>query len=116
HKIDDEFPEMTESLLQILYPHLGLIIPALAIAQVNVGPNAGDLRQGWRLEKDAPLRSQAFGEQAEALQYSLGYPITVWPIELTNVSWETSPFDLSARPPAGTVAVLRMQFACQNAL
>lgn len=109
HKIDNEFHELTENLLQILYPHLGLIIPSMAIAQAHVSKPG---RGGRRFEKDSPLRSQAFGEQAEHLQYSLGYPITVWPVELTQVSWETSPFDVSIRPPAGTVAVLRMHFRC----
>jgi type VI secretion system protein ImpG len=113
HKIDSEFPELTESLLQILYPHLGLIIPSMVIAQASA-PDGYDARQGLRLDKNTPLRSQAFGEQAESLQYSLGYPVTVWPIELTRVSWETSPFELTMRPPQGTVALLRLQFACQQ--
>src|ERR1051325_3461264 len=38
HKIDSEFPQLTESLLRILYPHLQLIIPSMAIAQARVPP------------------------------------------------------------------------------
>ncbi len=83
---------------------------------MNAPPSGADLRQGWRLEKDTPLRSQAFGAHAESLQYSLGYPVTVWPIELTSVAWETSPFDVAPRPPHGTVAILRLQFSCQDGL
>ncbi len=108
HKVDSDFPELTESMLQLLYPHLGLIFPSMAIAQAQ-GSASG---KPWQLDKDTPLRSQAFGPQAERLQYTLGYPVTVWPIELTHASWETSPFDSNVRPPQGTVAVLRMQFAC----
>jgi type VI secretion system protein ImpG len=116
HKIDSEFPALTESLQQILYPHLGLIIPSMAIAQVDQLATGEDPRQGWHLEKGTPLRSQAFGRHAESLQYSLGYPTTVWPIELTEVSWETGPFDPAARPPQGTAAILRMRFACKDGL
>jgi type VI secretion system protein ImpG len=116
HKLESDFSELTESLLQILYPHLRLIIPSMAIAQVVVPPGSRNLRDGWRLEKDTVVRSTAFREQAEMFQYSLGYPVAVWPIELKGVAWETSPFDLGMRPPHGTVAVLRMQFACQDGL
>ncbi|MBI2803456.1 MAG: type VI secretion system baseplate subunit TssF [Planctomycetes bacterium] len=114
HKIDSEFPELTESLLQILYPHLGLIIPSMAIAQVDVAKRNANAAHGQRFEKNISLRSQAFGERAETLHYALGYPVTVWPIELRRVSWEVSPFDLGLRPPQGTVAVLRLHFACTD--
>ena len=115
HKLDSDFPELTESLLQILYPHLRLIIPSMAIAQASVPPGRS-ARDGWRLEKDTVVRSEAFGENADSFQYSVGYPVTVWPIELTHVSWETSPFDIGMRPPQGTIAVLRMHFSCQDGL
>src|ERR1700722_18337070 len=49
YKLDSDFPELTASLLQILYPHLGLIIPSMAIAQVNAPPAGTDLRRGWKL-------------------------------------------------------------------
>ncbi len=32
-KLDSDFPVLTESLLQILYPHLGLIIPSMALSR-----------------------------------------------------------------------------------
>ncbi|MBI1829987.1 MAG: type VI secretion system baseplate subunit TssF [Planctomycetes bacterium] len=49
-------------------------------------------------------------------QYRLGYPLTIWPIELTDARWETSPFEAGLRPPVGTVALLRLRFACQDEL
>ena len=113
HKLDSDFPELTESLVQILYPHLRLIIPSMAIAQASVPPGRHS-PEGWRLEKETTVRSEAFGENAESFQYSLGYPVTVWPIDLAHVSWETSPFDIGMRPPRGTIAVLRMRFSCRR--
>jgi type VI secretion system protein ImpG len=113
YKVDSDFAELTQSLLQILYPHLNLIIPSLAIAQAHA-PDEADLRQGWRLDKDSHVRSQAFGVRAETLQYRVGYPVTLWPIELKHVAWETSPFDVTLRPPAGAVAVLRIHLASKD--
>jgi type VI secretion system protein ImpG len=116
HKIDSEFPDFTESLLQVLYPHLSLVIPSMAIAQVELPAGRPAPRTGWRLDKGTSVFSQAFGVNAETLQYRLAYPATVWPIELTRVTWETTPFEPLMRPPQGTVAVLRMQFTCKDGL
>lgn len=113
HKLDSEFSELTDSLLQILYPHLGLIIPSMAIAQVKAPPGS-DLRQGWTLEKGARIRSSAFGPNAESFQYTTGYPVTIWPIELKSASWEATPFDPYIVPPRGAVSMLRLRFACTD--
>ena len=119
HKLDSEFPELTESLLQVLYPHLGLVIPSMAIAQVETDAPAETLCRGWRLEKNTLVRSKPFvrsGKRGEAFQYCVGYPATIWPIDLTHVSWETGPFDLGMQPPAGTKAILRMRFSCRDGI
>ena len=36
-KIDDEFPEITEALLSILYPHYLRPIPSMSVARVPPG-------------------------------------------------------------------------------
>src|SRR4029077_3368616 len=36
HKLDSEFPELSEALLQILYPHLLAPIPSMSIAQFSL--------------------------------------------------------------------------------
>ncbi len=119
HKLDSEFPELTESLLQVLYPHLGLVIPSMAIAQVETDAPARTLCQGWRLEQNTLVRSKMFarsGKRGETCQYRVGYPTTLWPIDLTHVSWETGPFDTGLEPPAGTKAILRLRFSCRDGL
>src|ERR1041384_86050 len=40
HKLDDEFPELTESLLSVLYPHYQAPIPSMAIVQFDLDPEA----------------------------------------------------------------------------
>ncbi|MBM3994735.1 MAG: type VI secretion system baseplate subunit TssF [Planctomycetes bacterium] len=114
HKIDSELPELTASYLQILYPHLSMMIPSMAIAQAQVTGAPAELKNGLRLEKNTSFRSENLG--AGAFQYRLGYPLTIWPIELTDVSWETSPFEAGVRPPSGTGSLLRLRFACQDGL
>src|SRR5918994_7577472 len=38
HKIDDEFPELTDALLSILYPHYLTPIPSMAVVQFVPDP------------------------------------------------------------------------------
>src|SRR5512139_1770061 len=35
HKIDDDFPEITESLLSIIYPHYVSPIPSMSVVEVE---------------------------------------------------------------------------------
>jgi type VI secretion system protein ImpG len=58
HKIDDEFPELTDSLLSILYPHYLAHIPSLAILQFPLDPARGQLPDGFRIEKGSRLHTQ----------------------------------------------------------
>jgi type VI secretion system protein ImpG len=49
HKIDDEFPEITESLLNVLYPHYLAPIPSMSIVQFVLDPEQGSLPAATRL-------------------------------------------------------------------
>src|SRR5438045_3486747 len=42
-KLDDEFPEITEALLGMLYPHYLRPIPSMAIVQFQTDPNETQL-------------------------------------------------------------------------
>ncbi len=47
HRVDEEFPEITKSLLELLYPHLVRPVPSLGIVQFAVDPElAADSEQG----------------------------------------------------------------------
>src|SRR5437588_9521997 len=49
HKIDDEFPELTDSLLNILYPHYLAPIPSFAVVQFVAGPVRTPMKNGFLL-------------------------------------------------------------------
>src|SRR5450432_3719555 len=57
-KIDDEFPEITEALLGILYPHYMRPIPSMSIAEFYVDPAQVQPQSGLKLERGALLRSR----------------------------------------------------------
>ena len=60
HKIDDDFPEITESLFNIIYPHYISPIPSMTVVKFE------PVRQtitpaGYRIEKGHPALFQACG-------------------------------------------------------
>src|SRR6266849_3644354 len=57
-KIDDEFPEITESVLQILYPHYLAPIPSMSIVQFSLDPEQGKLSTGYTIERHQRLYSK----------------------------------------------------------
>src|ERR1700722_19694533 len=53
-KLEDEFPELTEALLGVLYPHYQAPIPSLAIVQFELDP-AQNPTTGHAVPRHAPL-------------------------------------------------------------
>ena len=56
HKLDDEFPELTDALLGVLYPHYLAPIPSMAIVQFELDADAGPVARGLR---DRPAQPAA---------------------------------------------------------
>ena len=46
HKLDDDFPELSDAMLGVLYPHYLAPIPSMAIVQLQVKPDRRFRR--WR--------------------------------------------------------------------
>ena len=68
-KVDDEFPEITESLLNVLYPHLLAPIPSMSIVQFVLDPSQVNLTAN---ESFFPEKRPFFLEGTDIFQFSLG--------------------------------------------
>jgi type VI secretion system protein ImpG len=51
HKIDDEFPELTDALLSVLYPHYLAPIPSMAIVQFQLDAERSQLPDGFSIDR-----------------------------------------------------------------
>ncbi|RPI76939.1 MAG: type VI secretion system baseplate subunit TssF [Desulfobacteraceae bacterium] len=79
-KIDDDFPAISESLLNVLYPHYVNPIPSMAVVQFNpIKLNVP--AEGYRLDKDLRLYSQPV--DGFPCQFTTTQPITLWPVQVT---------------------------------
>nr|HOO46951.1 type VI secretion system baseplate subunit TssF [Deltaproteobacteria bacterium] len=80
-KIDDDFPEITESLLSIIYPHYISPIPSMSIVRFEPIKKAIP-PGGYRIEKNTAVYSKPIG--GTACLFSTGYPTTIWPVEVIS--------------------------------
>ena len=108
HKIDDEFPEITDALLGVLYPHYLAPLPSMSIVQFVLDPEQGKLTSGHRIEPGAPLYSQPV--HGTACRFRTCYPVTLWPIEVASARLDSP--DRVGSPPRSAVAVIRLELRC----
>src|SRR5256712_1131904 len=57
-KIDDEFPEITEALLNILYPQYLRPIPSLSLAEFQIDPEQNTPPEGLVIPKGSVMHSR----------------------------------------------------------
>ncbi|MBN1602724.1 MAG: type VI secretion system baseplate subunit TssF [Chitinispirillaceae bacterium] len=83
-KLDDEFPEIAESVLQMLFPQYLLPTPAMGIVQFQVDPQAAKLTSNYCIPKGTLLQSVPVrGEQPCCFRTC--YPVDLAPVALESV-------------------------------
>jgi type VI secretion system protein ImpG len=93
-KIDDEFPEITEALLSILYPHYVRPMPSVSIVEMHLDAEQNGIAAPQRVPRGSGLNSRPVG--GVPCQFQTCFDTTVWPMWITAGEW-TSPDRLS--PP-----------------
>jgi type VI secretion system protein ImpG len=114
HKLDDEFPELTEGLFSVLYPHYLAPVPSMGIIQFEVDPARAQLPAGFLIEKGSRLYTPPVNNLA--CRFRTGYPVTLWPVRLASARLQSPPFPPGLHVPPRTAAVLRLQFECQGGM
>ncbi len=107
-KLDDDFPELTEALLNVLYPHYLTPIPSMAISQLTC---QRDLAASQLVPAGVEIETEPAG--GETCRFRTAYPVTLWPIAIEAASLRGRPIIAPANPQApGAVAVLRLTLRC----
>ena len=113
NKIEDEFPELTEAMLSVLYPHVLAPIPSFAVVQFNLDPSRGT-PEGVKIPPRSPLNTDRVGEIS--CRYRTVYPLTLWPIALAEAKLYPPPFPPGLNPPARAAAAIRLRLQATGAL
>ncbi|TQV66915.1 type VI secretion system baseplate subunit TssF [Exilibacterium tricleocarpae] len=104
-KLDDEFPELTDALLETLYPHYLRPIPSMSIARFEPTP---DLDAVVEVPRKTLLDTEAV--EGESCRFSTCYPVDVAPISVDSADLLPRPFIAPGSTDIrGAGAVLRLQ-------
>jgi type VI secretion system protein ImpG len=107
-KLDDDFPELTQGLLEILYPHYLAPIPSMAVVELAARPDLAS-----PLEVKPGTLIDAGPVQGDTCRFRTAYPVTLWPIQIEAVSLRGRPIVAPANPAAaGAAGVLRLSLRC----
>ena len=96
-KIDDEFPELIQAVLGVLYPHYLAPLPSLAVLQFDLDPSRGKLPGGFAIPAGSRLRTLPAGPTS--CRFRTAYPVTLWPLRLAEAGFLLPPFPPGPPPP-----------------
>ena len=79
-KIDDQFPEIAEPLLNIVFPHFMRPVPSMSV--VRFDPTMTTIPpSGFHIGKNTALFSKC---NETSCQFTTVYPVTLWPVEVVS--------------------------------
>jgi len=108
-KLHDEFPEMTESLLGILYPHYVRPIPAMTIVEFQLDPEQGSASR-LSIPPDTLLYTDMVDGQA--CKFRTCYDTALWPVSVAQAQWTTPDRLRLGFPTPDAPAALRIELNC----
>jgi len=109
-KLDDDFPELTEALLELLYPHFLAPIPSMSI--VEFAPK-GVISGIARVDRGARIMTEPV--DGEMCEFRTGYDVELWPIELTAATFGGLPLAAPQnRSAPNAVGALRFTLNCTH--
>ncbi len=105
-RLDDDFPEITDALLNVVYPHYVRPLPSFSIVQVKPDPVAGKQTAALTLPRASRLLTRP--SQGVTCRFQTCFETTIWPVELAEANWRTPD---RLEPPvkaSGASAVLQL--------
>ncbi|WP_128293162.1 type VI secretion system baseplate subunit TssF [Afifella aestuarii] len=107
-KLDDEFPELTDGLLETLYPHYLAPIPSMSVVRFEPDANLANVRL---IPRHSEIRAEPVG--GESCRFRTTQDVAVAPITLTAASLAGQPLDAPA-PHHGAASCLRLSLRARS--
>lgn len=109
-KIDDDFPQLSEALLHVVYPHYIRPLPSMSIVEFRLDPEQGKLASGFAIPRDTPLYSRPVG--GTPCRFRTCYDTTLWPLSVVDAAW-VAPHELKPAVRAtDAVGAVRITLEC----
>lgn len=108
HKLEDEYPELTDALLGVLYPHYLLPFPSCSIVQFTGLPTA---TAPYRVPAGTALDTEPVG--GDRCRFRTCYPVTLLPVAIDQARLSGLPLQAPVnRAARGAVASFRIALRC----
>ncbi len=95
-RLDDDYPEFTEALLDVLYPHYLRPFPSCSIARMDYSAAASQLTVATQIQRGTELTTRPV--KGVACKFKTAYDVTVAPLRLSHAK-----FDPIIEPPESVV-------------
>ncbi len=104
-RLDDDFPLVTESLLEVLYPHYLRPFPSCSIAQFDISGVAGQMSAPVVIERGTSLSSRPV--RGVACKFRSAYAVSLAPIKLRSAAYRHAVMapEGTRLPPSATSAI-----------
>ena len=109
-KVDDDFPEITESLLSVLYPHYIRPIPSMSVVEFAVDPAQGKLTTALEIARSAVLYSKPV--EGVPCKFRTCYDTTVVPIRVSQAKWRSPELLKPALKASDAAAACAVELTC----
>jgi type VI secretion system protein ImpG len=84
-RIDDDYPEFTEALFEVLYPHYLRPFPSCSIARMDYSGAAAQLTAATEIPRGTELTTRPV--KGVACTFRSAYPVTVAPVALSHAAF-----------------------------
>jgi type VI secretion system protein ImpG len=85
-RIEDDFPQFTEALLEVLYPHYLRPFPSCSIARFDYSATAGQLTATQTVARGTELATRAV--KGVACKFKTSYDVSIAPLRLDAVKFD----------------------------
>ena len=94
-KLDAEFPQFTQHLLEMVYPQYLAPTPSMALVQLQPDLSEGALAEGFVVPRHSVLKSAIGRGEQTPCEYRTAHDVTLWPLELVEVKYSPHAGDLA---------------------
>jgi type VI secretion system protein ImpG len=88
HRLDDDLPEISEVLLDVLHPQHIRPIPSLSLVEIELDRELGKLPAGLAVPRGSEMRSRPVN--GLPCRFRTAFDVRLWPATVTGADW-TSP-------------------------
>ncbi len=112
-RIDDDFPLLTESLLNLIYPRYLRPVPSMTVVECQLDPAQGKSHAGTVVPRHTELVSHAtLG--GLPIRFQTSYEVALWPLQVSEAEWRQPnrlqrPVRSTGGSPVAAAARVRLQ-------